>query len=191
MQDSIFCPILHAPPFLRPQDIWVGVICRDVLEYPCDGPCICGNRVLSGRDVLIMQCGLWFGDRCLECRLSSISIFDSFMYSTSISSGVVCRSLGIHTNASGYGPIHGLSLQESRTCQCVQSVWHRRDYLWCGAVRDISNQVYLLEEAVVVHGYSIALNNSHTVQSIAQHLPDLHSFYPPMWIRAVLVLHLN
>lgn len=51
MQDSTSCPTPYAPAgLLRPQDIWFGVSCRDLLEYSCDGPRTCRDSVLGDCD---------------------------------------------------------------------------------------------------------------------------------------------
>lgn len=96
MQDSTTCPTPLASRFLRlQQNIWVGVSCGDILEYSCEGPHFCRDRVLGGQDVLVMPShGQWFGGGCIECGLSAVSISYSPMYSSSISSSVVYGSSG-------------------------------------------------------------------------------------------------
>lgn len=44
--DTAICLALHAPtPLMEPQSVWVVVHCRNGLEYSCNIPCICGDRV--------------------------------------------------------------------------------------------------------------------------------------------------
>lgn len=78
MQDSTSYPTPHAHLFPE-TTIWVGVSCGDVLVYSCNASCICGDKVLSGCDVLV-PCRLWFGRGCFECFICFNLQFTHVLY---------------------------------------------------------------------------------------------------------------
>lgn len=53
--------LLYMHPLMGPQGIWVMVHCRDILEYSCYVPRICGDKVQGDHDVLVLWHWLWFG----------------------------------------------------------------------------------------------------------------------------------
>lgn len=103
--DMATCPTLHAStPFMGPWGFWVVVHCRDVFEYLCNILCICEDRVWGSSDVFILRHEPWFGCGWFVCFCLSLTsiivgisiLCDTYVYSTSISSGAVLEgSVGV------------------------------------------------------------------------------------------------